>query len=73
MIAIVAALPGVVASIMGVLNNIIAHRNTEHMAETKSMMKTLEANTNGKMDELLNVTKTSEFARGVKQGEDNQK
>ena len=42
-------------------------------ADTQAQMANLERNTNGKFDKLLQVKGEAEFAKGLKQGEDNPK
>ena len=68
MVAIVAAAPGCLATIVSFLNNAIARRNARHLEETKAAIVTLEHNTNSIKDALVKVTGESEFQRGLKIG-----
>jgi ferritin-like metal-binding protein YciE len=69
-VAICSALPGVVASVMSVANNLIATRNSKHLEKTKNDIERLEKNTNSIKDALVKVTGESEFQKGLKQGQE---
>ncbi len=75
-IALIAAIPGVAATLVGLLNNILAHGHTKDIAEVaKAGLRTddnvaeLARNTNSMKDELVKVTGQAEFAKGLKIGE----
>jgi hypothetical protein len=82
LIALIAATPGVVASILGFINQREIRRatangekaiqlgqtNEQHLAETKTAMVTLEKNTNSIKDELVAVTKSAALAKGNLEG-----
>jgi hypothetical protein len=55
----------ILTAAMAMYNNSIARRNEQHILEAKATIKTLEENTNHKMDELLDVTAKSEHAKGL--------
>jgi hypothetical protein len=67
-VALIAAAPGVVASIVGVLNNTMGRRNAIKLAETTHAISTLEKNTNSIKDALVKVTGEAERAKGVIEG-----
>jgi hypothetical protein len=70
LVAICSAAPGIVASIMSVLNNIIATRNSKHLEKAKDDIHNLEKNTNSIKDALVKVTGEAEFQKGLKQGQE---
>lgn len=61
MIALIAASPGIITAIMSGLN-----RRKLTSIETKT--DTTQRNINGRMDELLDRTRESSYASGVKDG-----
>ena len=66
--ALVGAAPGIVASILGFVNNTLARRNMRHINEARASIVQLEKNTDGINAHLVKVTGQVEFARGVKEG-----
>ena len=48
-------------------------RNGRHAKDIKSEVADIKKQTNGITEKLLQVTKDAEFAKGVKQGENNSK
>jgi predicted ArsR family transcriptional regulator len=71
-VSLISATGSTIAAILGILNNILAKRNQDHLARVKDAMVSLEKNTNSKMDALVEITKKEAFARGVKEGEANE-
>ena len=67
-LALISAMPGVLSSIMGVLNNILQRRNEQHMAVVKRDIIDLKENTDGMKDALVRVTGEAEYQKGLKQG-----
>jgi len=61
MLAIVGIIPSTLAAVLGYMNNKRIVSN--HIGMTKNL-DNLTKNTNGKMDRLLELTGTSEYARG---------
>jgi hypothetical protein len=64
-LAIVAAIPGIISTILAF---IIRYRQGINHDEMNVKMQTLTDTTNAKMDKLLEVTGTAEHARGVLEG-----
>ena len=64
-VALIYSVPGWIAAILGVVN---AMRQNINHTETKQDMKEILQTTNGKMDRLLQVTGSSERAKGVIEG-----
>jgi len=62
-IAIISAVGSFAAAALSLANNIVGRRNTRNIA-------TLEKNTNSIKDALVKVTGESEYAKGLKAGED---
>jgi hypothetical protein len=86
-VAMVAAVPGVVASVLGYLNQreirhataiaeknaALGEKNEKHLLETKTAMVTLEQNTNSIKDELVRTTALASRAVGNLEGRAEQK
>ncbi len=70
-ISLIAAVGAFTSAVLGMVNNAIAQRNSTHLAQAKDAIVTLEKNTNSIKDELVRVTASSEFAKGLKQGTEN--
>ena len=75
LVALIAAVPGCLATVVSFLNNIIARSNerklaetTTHLEETREAIVTLEKNTNSIKDALVKVTGEAEFQKGLKIG-----
>lgn len=66
----IAAIGSVLSAALGVLNTYMAHSREQKNAATRTQVDQLEKNTNGINAALLKVTGESEFAKGVKQGEE---
>jgi hypothetical protein len=64
-LAIVAAVPGIISTI---LSFIIKYKQGINHQEVSDRIDVLESNTNGKMNQLLEVTGASEHAKGVLEG-----
>jgi hypothetical protein len=80
MAAIIAAVPGCLASVLGFMNNVLARRNeyklvenSKHVREAREAITTLEHNTNSIKDALVKVTGEAEFQKGLKQGQGEQR
>jgi hypothetical protein len=69
-VSLISAVASLGAAALGIANNILGRRNTEHLEQTKQVITTLEKNTNSIKDELVKVTGQAAFAREVKQGEE---
>jgi hypothetical protein len=69
-ISLIAAVGSFAATLLGVLNNILGHRNGQHIAETAAHMELLEKNTNSIKDALVKVTGEKAYAEGLKAGTD---
>jgi len=69
-VALVSGLPSIVAAILGYMNKRSISITAQHVVETKERMKTLEDNTNCKMDKLLEVSNKAEFAKGLLEGKE---
>ena len=62
-IALISAISSVAAAALGLANNIVGRKNSRNIAA-------LEKNTDGIKDALVKVTGESEYAKGLKAGED---
>jgi hypothetical protein len=56
------------AALLAFLNNMVAQRNSRHIAQARDAIVTLEKNTNSIKDALVRVTAESEYAKGLKAG-----
>ena len=75
LVAIVGAIPGIIASILGYMNKreirrstALAQKNEQHLSETKEAMHLLEKNTNSIKDELVKATAIASEAIGNLKG-----
>ena len=80
LISLISAGASVMASIIGLMNNALGRKNSQHLEAqgqkieaSNKAIQTLEKNTNSIKDELVKVTAESEFAKGLKQGQDQSK
>ena len=67
-ISLIGAIGSFAAAALGLLNNALGRRNTEHLQEAKHAIVTLEENTNSIKDALVKVTGEAEHAKGVLEG-----
>ena len=66
------ALIGMIGSVaLGIVNLVGTLLTRRDVSSAKKAIVTLERNTNSIKDALVKVTGESEFAKGLKQGEDN--
>jgi len=77
-ISLISAGTSLFAAIFSLLNNIMAKKNeakmdeqTQHIKETSQSMVSLERNTDGIKDQLVKTVGQAEYAKGLKQGEEN--
>ena len=68
--SIVSMIGSVVAALIGLWNNVLARRNTLHIAEAKDAIVKVEKQTNSIKDALVKVTGEAEFAKGLKAGQE---
>lgn len=61
------------AAIMSILNNLIARKNSTELIAQKTVITTLEKNTNSIKDALVKVTGEAEFQKGLKIGQESGK
>lgn len=62
-VALIAAIPGALSVVLSFANNVIGRKNAERMSN-------IETHTNGLKDALVKVTGESEFAKGLKKGQE---
>jgi hypothetical protein len=67
-VALIAGAPGLVAAVLGFINNILARNSAKHFGETKVAMEKLEKNTNSIKDELVKSTAEGARAKGNLEG-----
>ncbi len=67
-ISLIGAVGSFMATVLGVMNNLLGQRNTRHIAEAKESIVTLEKNTNSIKDALVAVTAKSSKAEGKLEG-----
>lgn len=72
-VALISAIPGIFAATIGFVNNVLGRRNARHLEAQKDAIVTLEKNTNSIKDALVKVTGESEFAKGLKRGQEESK
>lgn len=63
-VAAITATPATIAAVLGFLTALSSRRAEVHAAVIREKMDELEKNTNSKMDKLVEVVATSEFAKG---------
>jgi len=76
-LALVPTISATVAATFGIINNLLARRNSAqlaeqsgHIADSKDAIELLEKNTNSIKDALVKVTAEAEFAKGLKLGQE---
>jgi hypothetical protein len=69
-VALIAAVPGVFATVLGFLNNALGRRAEAHQAAQRKAMEHLEKNTNSIKDALIITTDKEAYARGTKDEKD---
>jgi hypothetical protein len=65
-VALIAAIPGTFATVLGFLNNALGRRAEQHQAAQRRAMELLEKNTNSIKDALIVSTDKEAYARGKK-------
>jgi len=69
-VSLITMLGSVLAALIGLLNTFVSHKREQRNQQTRIDVQQLKENTNGISDHLVKLTGESEFARGLKQGED---
>ena len=69
-LALVAIIPTVVTAIFGFLNNAIARRAEERSVKNEGNLQQMVKHTDGMKDALVKLTGESEYAKGLKAGEE---
>jgi hypothetical protein len=73
LIAIIVGIPSCLSAVTSLFNAFNISKSNRHVLETKDAMVNLEKQTNSMKDELIRVTAVSEFAKGLKKGQEDNK